>query len=55
MEFPAWDPVLLDIPGLPIAVRWYGLMYIVGFVVGQFILVRLARRRFRGSGAGARS
>lgn len=46
MEFPAWDPVLLDIPGLPIDVRWYGLMYVVGFVVGQAILVRLARARF---------
>lgn len=46
MEFPAWDPVLFDIPGLPIDVRWYGLMYVVGFVVGQLILVRLARARF---------
>lgn len=43
MEFPAWDPVLLDIPGLPIDIRWYGLMYVVGFVVGQMILTRLAR------------
>jgi phosphatidylglycerol:prolipoprotein diacylglycerol transferase len=46
MDFPAWDPVLLDIPGLPIDVRWYGLMYIVAFVVGQWILVRLARSGF---------
>ncbi len=46
MDFPAWDPVLLDIPGLPIDVRWYGLMYVVGFVVGQMILTRLARRGF---------
>lgn len=46
MDFPAWDPVLLDIPGLPIDIRWYGLMYIVGFVCGQWILVRLARARF---------
>lgn len=45
MEFPAWDPVLIDIPGLPIDIRWYGLMYIVGFVAGQWILVRLARAR----------
>jgi len=45
MEFPAWDPVLLDIPGA-IDIRWYGLMYVVGFVVGQLILVRLARARF---------
>lgn len=46
MEFPAWDPVLLDIPWLPIDVRWYGLMYVVGFVVGQLILTRLARAGF---------
>jgi phosphatidylglycerol:prolipoprotein diacylglycerol transferase len=46
MQFPAWDPVLLDIPGLPIDIRWYGLMYVVGFVVGQWILVRLARKGF---------
>ncbi|MBL9076120.1 MAG: prolipoprotein diacylglyceryl transferase [Planctomycetes bacterium] len=46
MEFPAWDPVLFDIPGLPIDVRWYGLMYVVGFLAGHWILVRLARARF---------
>jgi phosphatidylglycerol---prolipoprotein diacylglyceryl transferase len=46
MEFPAWDPVLFDIPGLPIDIRWYGLMYVVGFVAAQWILVRLARARF---------
>lgn len=46
MDFPAWDPVLFDIPGLPIDIRWYGLMYVVGFVVGQAILVRLARAGF---------
>jgi len=46
MQFPAWDPVLFDIPGLDIDIRWYGLMYVVGFVVGQWILVRLARSGF---------
>lgn len=46
MQFPAWDPVLLDIPWLPIDIRWYGLMYVVGFVIGQYILVRLARSGF---------
>lgn len=44
-EFPAWDPVLLEIPGLPIDIRWYGLMYVVGFIVAQWILMRLARAR----------
>jgi phosphatidylglycerol:prolipoprotein diacylglycerol transferase len=46
MDFPAWDPVLFDIAGFPIALRWYGLMYVVGFVVAQWIMVRLARARF---------
>lgn len=46
MDFPAWDPVLFDIPGLPIDIRWYGLMYVVGFLAGQAILTRLARAGF---------
>lgn len=46
MDFPAWDPVLIDIPGLPIDIRWYGLMYVVAFLVAQWIFVRLARARF---------
>jgi phosphatidylglycerol:prolipoprotein diacylglycerol transferase len=46
MDFPGWDPVLIDIPGLPIDVRWYGVMYVVGFVVAQWILVRVARSGF---------
>lgn len=47
MDFPAWDPVLVDLPDwLPFDLRWYGVSYIVGFVVAQWILVRLARRGF---------
>tara|TARA_R110002072_G_scaffold46591_2_gene128861 strand:- start:37264 stop:38382 length:1119 start_codon:yes stop_codon:yes gene_type:complete len=46
MDFPAWDPVLFDIPFLPIDIRWYGMMYVVGFVFAQWIFVRLARRGF---------
>lgn len=46
MDFPGWDPVLFDIPLLPIDVRWYGLMYVVGFVCAQAILTRLAQRGF---------
>lgn len=45
MDFPAWDPVLFDLPG-PLDIRWYGLMYVVGFVVAQWILTRLARAGF---------
>lgn len=44
LPFPAWDPVLIEIGSLQI--RWYGLMYVVGFIAGQTILVRLARARF---------
>ncbi len=44
-EFPAWDPVLFDFPG-PIDVRYYGLMYVLGFAIGQLILIRLAKARF---------
>ncbi len=46
MQFPAWDPVLFDIPGLPIDIRWYGMMYVVGFVIGQWLFVRMARAGF---------
>jgi len=43
--FPAFDPVLLDLPG-PLDVRWYGLMYVVAFFVGQTIISRLCRSGF---------
>ena len=43
--FPCWNPVLLNLPG-PLDLRWYGLMYIVGFLVGHHILVRLCRSKF---------
>lgn len=46
MQFPAWDPVLIEIPGLPIDIRWYGLMYVVGFAIAYQILVRLCRAGF---------
>jgi phosphatidylglycerol:prolipoprotein diacylglycerol transferase len=46
MDFPAWDPVLWDIPFLPIDIRWYGMMYVVGFLAAQQVFVRLARRGF---------
>jgi phosphatidylglycerol:prolipoprotein diacylglycerol transferase len=45
LEFPAWDPVLIELPGV-FAVRWYGLMYLVGFVVAHAILKRLIRIGF---------
>ncbi|MHC4077545.1 MAG: prolipoprotein diacylglyceryl transferase [Planctomycetota bacterium] len=45
IKFPCWDPVLLDLPG-PFDLRWYGLMYVVAFLVGHHILTRLARSQF---------
>jgi phosphatidylglycerol:prolipoprotein diacylglycerol transferase len=42
--FPVIDPVLLSLG--PIQIRWYGLMYVVGFFAGQWMLTRFARRGF---------
>lgn len=42
--FPAIQPWLVDLGFLQL--RWYGLMFVVGFFVGQAILVRLARAKF---------
>jgi len=41
--FPNINPLLFDLPG-PLAVRWYGVMYLVGFTIGYFILRRLTRQ-----------
>src|SRR5918999_1173683 len=50
IRFPWVDPVAIELPG-PVDVRWYGLMYLVGFGAGYLILRRLARvmRDRRGS------
>lgn len=40
--FPRVDPVAVDLPG-PVDVRWYGLMYLVGFACAYVVLRRLAR------------
>jgi len=42
MPFPRIDAIALDLPG-PVDVRWYGLMYLVGFAGGFVVLRRLAR------------
>lgn len=43
LQFPNIDPVLFSIG--PLAVRWYGLMYLVGFLLlcGWPIAERIAR------------
>ena len=43
LRFPRVDPVLLDLPG-PVDVRWYGVMYLVGFAAAYAALRHLARR-----------
>ena len=36
------DPVAITIPGLGLPVRWYGLSYLVGFVLGYLLIKRVA-------------
>lgn len=43
MSYPLIDPVIFEIG--PLQVRWYGLMYIVGFVCAYLVLLNLSRRR----------
>lgn len=39
------DPILLEIPGTPLALRWYGLAYVAGFVLGYYVLLQLSKRK----------
>jgi phosphatidylglycerol---prolipoprotein diacylglyceryl transferase len=43
--YPSIDPVLVPLPG-PFDLRWYGLMYLVGFAVAYVVLRWLARQGF---------
>ena len=43
MELPHIDPVFLRIG--PLEFRWYGLMYILGFIAAYFIVIRGVRKR----------
>lgn len=38
------DPVIFSIG--PLAVRWYGMMYVVGFIIAGFVLKKLSHRGF---------
>ncbi|MBW2093355.1 MAG: prolipoprotein diacylglyceryl transferase [Deltaproteobacteria bacterium] len=42
MMYPNINPVLIQVG--PFAVRWYGLMYVVGFLLGYFVLLKLSQR-----------
>jgi len=43
MMFPHIDPVIFSIG--PLAVRWYGMMYLLGFVGGFFMMCHVAKLR----------
>ncbi len=38
------DPILWEIPGTPLAFRWYGLAYVAGFILGYLVLLWLSKR-----------
>ncbi len=42
MTFPTIDPILLSIG--PLHIRWYGLMYVLGFMATYFLVRRQIRR-----------
>jgi phosphatidylglycerol:prolipoprotein diacylglycerol transferase len=43
IQFPDIDPVFLELG--PLQLRWYGLMYMVSFIIGYFLLKRYARAK----------
>jgi len=43
LNYPQIDPVLIQIG--PLAIRWYGLMYLGGFIAAYCVIRRLAVRR----------
>jgi phosphatidylglycerol---prolipoprotein diacylglyceryl transferase len=43
IPYPSIDPVFLRIG--PVQLRWYGLMYMLSFIIGFFVLRRLAKYR----------
>lgn len=36
----------LPVLGIPLEVRWYGVMYLIGYVIGFFLLKKLSREKF---------
>lgn len=42
--FPGWSPVALHLG--PLAIRWYGLAYLAGFLIAGALLDRMARDKF---------
>jgi phosphatidylglycerol:prolipoprotein diacylglycerol transferase len=48
IQYPGFDSVALQIG--PLAIRWYGLMYLIGFGGGWWLARRRATRPARCSG-----
>jgi phosphatidylglycerol---prolipoprotein diacylglyceryl transferase len=46
MRYPDINPVLVNLG--PMQIRWYGLMYIIGFICAFFVMVRISRNRHNG-------
>lgn len=46
LTYPQIDPIIFQIG--PLAVRWYGMMYLLGFIISYFIIGHLSRRRSLG-------
>ncbi|SQI36260.1 Prolipoprotein diacylglyceryl transferase [Leminorella richardii] len=45
LEFPKFDPVIFSLePTLPLSLRWYGMMYLIGFVFALWLAKRRARQ-----------
>lgn len=43
MQFPTIDPVIVQLG--PFALRWYGVMYLLGFLIGYLVIRQLADKR----------
>lgn len=43
LQFPSIDPVFLHLG--PVQLRWYGLTYMISFIVGYFLLKRLSKAK----------
>ncbi len=42
LTYPEFDPIIFSIG--PLAVRWYGLMYVVGFLLGWWLAAQRSKR-----------
>jgi len=42
IHYPRINPEIFDIG--PLRIRWYGMAYLAGFLIGYLILLRLAHR-----------